>query len=121
MNKCPRDPITLSEDDWDVQSPSQHSIWIPLPFSEGYWIPRDGYKWMIWGVLKPLFLVQHPGSSLKPLQFFEAPKNFSRLQLLPTKVIPHMSSGNSVDRGEFNWQNLNESEKKQGSLKVKVE
>ena len=39
---CPRDPITLSEDDWDVQSPSQHSIWIPLPFSGGYWIPRVG-------------------------------------------------------------------------------
>ena len=28
-------------DDWDVQSPPKtRSIYVPLPFSEGYWIPR---------------------------------------------------------------------------------
>ena len=37
----PRDPITLSEDDWGVQSPPEPSIWVPLRFSEGDWIPRD--------------------------------------------------------------------------------
>ena len=31
----PRDPITLSEDDWGVQSPPQQGIKVPLPFSEG--------------------------------------------------------------------------------------
>ena len=38
----PRDPITLSEDDWGLQSPRQQGIWVPLPFSEGDWIPREG-------------------------------------------------------------------------------
>ena len=37
----PRDPITLSEDDWGVQSPPQQSIRVPLPFSEGDWIPWE--------------------------------------------------------------------------------
>ena len=37
----PRGPITLSEDDWGVQSPPQESIWVPLPFLEGDWIPRE--------------------------------------------------------------------------------
>ena len=37
----PMDPITLSEDDWGVQSPPQQGIKVPLPFSEGDWIPRD--------------------------------------------------------------------------------
>ena len=37
---CPRGPITLSEDDWGVQSPPQQSISVPLPFSAGDWIPR---------------------------------------------------------------------------------
>ena len=34
----PRDPITLSEDDWGVQSPPQQSMSVSLPFSEGDWI-----------------------------------------------------------------------------------
>ena len=42
---CPRHPdhpVIFSADDWGVQSPSQHNIWVPLPvlFSEGDWIPR---------------------------------------------------------------------------------
>ena len=36
----PRHPVIFSADDWGVQSPPQHSIWVPLPFSEGDWIPR---------------------------------------------------------------------------------
>ena len=36
----PRDLITLSEDDWGVQSPPQQCILVLLPFSEGDWIPR---------------------------------------------------------------------------------
>ena len=36
----PRHPVILSEIDWGVQSPPQHSILVPLPFSEGDWIPR---------------------------------------------------------------------------------
>ena len=35
----PRDPITLSVDDWSVQSPGQHSHHIP--FSEGDWVSRE--------------------------------------------------------------------------------
>ena len=35
----PRHPVIFSADDWGVQSPPQHSIWVPLPFSEGDWIP----------------------------------------------------------------------------------
>ena len=31
----PRDPIILSEDDWDVQWPSEQSSWLPVTFSEG--------------------------------------------------------------------------------------
>ena len=38
---CPRDPITLSDDDYGVESPPQKGIWISIPFSEGDWIPRD--------------------------------------------------------------------------------
>ena len=36
----PRHPVIFSADDWGVQSPPQHSIWVPLAFSEGDWIPR---------------------------------------------------------------------------------
>ena len=36
----PRDPISLSVDDWGVQSPSQQNIEVPLPLLEGDWIPR---------------------------------------------------------------------------------
>ena len=36
----PRHPITLSEDDWGLQSPPQHGIRVPLSFSGGDWIPR---------------------------------------------------------------------------------
>ena len=36
----PRHPVIFSDDDWDVQSPPQHSMQVPLPFSEGDWIPR---------------------------------------------------------------------------------
>ena len=36
----PRHPVIFSADDCDVQSPPQHRIWVPLPFSEGDWIPR---------------------------------------------------------------------------------
>ena len=42
----PRDPISLSVDDWGVQSPSQQNIEVPLPFLEGDWIPRVN-SWMI--------------------------------------------------------------------------
>ena len=44
INGCltfPRHPVIFSADDWDVQSHPQQSIWVPLPFSEGDWIPRD--------------------------------------------------------------------------------
>ena len=37
----PRRPVILSENDWCVESPPQHSILVPLPFSECDWIPRD--------------------------------------------------------------------------------
>ena len=37
----PRNPVIFSADDWAVQSPSQQSIRVPLPFSEGDWIPRE--------------------------------------------------------------------------------
>ena len=36
----PRDPTALSNDDWGVLSPPQQVIYVPLPFSEGDWIPR---------------------------------------------------------------------------------
>ena len=36
----PRNPVIFSADDWGVQSSSQHNISVPLPFSEGDWIPR---------------------------------------------------------------------------------
>ena len=35
----PRHPVILSENDWGVQSPPQHSFRIPLPCSKGDWIP----------------------------------------------------------------------------------
>ena len=35
----PRHPVILSENDWGVQSPPQHSFRIPLPCSGGDWIP----------------------------------------------------------------------------------
>ena len=37
----PRHPVIWSEKDWCVESPPQHSILVPLPFSECDWIPRD--------------------------------------------------------------------------------
>ena len=36
----PRHPVIFLADDWGVQSPPEHSIYVPLPFSEGDWIPR---------------------------------------------------------------------------------
>ena len=37
----PRHPVIFSAKDWGVQSPPQHRIEVPLPFSEGDWIPMD--------------------------------------------------------------------------------
>jgi len=36
-----RHPVIFSDNDWGVQSPSQHSIVVPLPFSAGDLIPRN--------------------------------------------------------------------------------
>ena len=36
----PRHPVIFSDDDWGVQSPPQHSLEVPLPFSGGDWISR---------------------------------------------------------------------------------
>ena len=46
--KYPRHPVIFSADDWGVQSPPQHNIQFPLPFSEGDWIPRDIYIYIIY-------------------------------------------------------------------------
>ena len=35
-----RHPVIFSDDDWGVKSPPQHNIYVPLPFSEGDWMPR---------------------------------------------------------------------------------
>jgi len=41
LNLVPMDPITLSDDDWGAKSHPQQGILVPLPFSEGDWIPRE--------------------------------------------------------------------------------
>ena len=40
--ESPRHPVIFSADDWGVQSLSQNSIEVPLPFSEGDWIRGVG-------------------------------------------------------------------------------
>ena len=58
----PRHPVIFSADDWDVQSHPQQSIWVPLPFSEGDWIPRD---------CKSQIVHHHSGNTFF---FFQPPK-----------------------------------------------
>ena len=42
LETFPRDPITLSDDEQGVVITSEkQGISVPLPFSEGDWIPRD--------------------------------------------------------------------------------
>ena len=53
--QCPRHPVIFLADDWGVQSPSQHSILAPLPFSEGDWIPRD-----VWSIYLLLYQKHSP-------------------------------------------------------------
>ena len=36
----PKHPVIFSADSWCIKSLPQHSILVPLPFSEGDWIPR---------------------------------------------------------------------------------
>ena len=42
-----RDPITLPEDDWGVQSPGKRIVFRfhETILSFGDWIPRDSYPW----------------------------------------------------------------------------
>ena len=63
----PRHPVIFSADDWGVQSPPQHSIWVPLPFSEGDWIPRvllhtfrSNIIEISWKLAGALVLIYHP-------------------------------------------------------------
>ena len=53
----PRHPVIFSNDDWGVQSPPQHSIYVPLPFSGGDWIPKVRQLCPSFGTVSPVFFL----------------------------------------------------------------
>ena len=108
INGCltfPRHPVIFSADDWDVQSHPQQSIWVPLPFSEGDWIPRDSI--LILENSWPILSQRHWPYEISRLKLFIRRWKFmAHENLPPMKKQGRAAYIASLDRKHFRpWKN----------------